>query len=69
MSHRDMFRSNDESVKVVELPGPVRVENVKHLVVSVSVSVSALSSIYKFQDLQRTTGQHQSHYPKLGLLI
>ncbi|CAN9345905.1 unnamed protein product [Alternaria alternata] len=40
MSHRDMFRSNDESVKVVELPGPVRVENVKHLVVSVSVSVS-----------------------------
>ncbi|CAN9371947.1 unnamed protein product [Alternaria alternata] len=38
MSHRDMFRSNDESVKVVELPGPVRVENVKHLVVSVSVS-------------------------------
>lgn len=67
MSHRDMFRSNDESVKVIELPGPVRVENVKHLVVS--VSVSALSSVYKFQDLQRTTGQHQSHYPKLGFLI
>jgi hypothetical protein len=45
----------------------VRVENAKHLVVS--VNVSALSSVYKFQDLQRTTGQHQSHYPKLGLLI
>ncbi|CAN9371410.1 unnamed protein product [Alternaria alternata] len=45
MSHRDMFRSNDESVKVVELPGPVRVENVKHLVTysARQVSIKAIT--------------------------
>jgi hypothetical protein len=34
-----MRRSNDKSVKVIELPGPMRVEDIKNVVVSFIVSI------------------------------
>lgn len=67
ISYRDMCRSNNESVKVVELPGPVCVEYVKNVVVSVTVSVLLFTC--RNQNSQHTAGQHQSHYPKLGLSV
>jgi hypothetical protein len=39
MPCRDMCRSNDESVKVIELPGPMRVEDIKNVLVSFIVSI------------------------------